>query len=151
MLFHYVVVPRSAIIGMLWNCYFNFNTLYYYIGIGLFFFFIGFISILRIRAYIRRQRFVSKFETVEATEKVGRLMLRISSFSLIYIVPVALGTYSDYYQSQNMDNWLVCLFYFFCLKRLLYVSVIRPTLPFFCKEQYHESCVILCVYYNVVV
>jgi hypothetical protein len=39
---------------------------------------------------------------------VGRLMLRITCFSLIYVLPTGLGVLAQLYQAQNMDKWLVC-------------------------------------------
>uniref|UniRef100_A0A915LX17 Frizzled-4 n=1 Tax=Meloidogyne javanica TaxID=6303 RepID=A0A915LX17_MELJA len=70
---------------------FNFNVLPQILLIvaGLIFFSSGFVSILRIRSYIKCNRFVTnKFENAEASEKLGRIMLRITCFSLLYVLPM---------------------------------------------------------------
>ncbi|KAF7633829.1 hypothetical protein Mgra_00006798 [Meloidogyne graminicola] len=77
------------------------------IVIGLIFFSSGFVSILRIRSYIKCNQFITnKFENAEASEKLGRIMLRISCFSFLYGLPMFISCYCSYYQTINMEKWL---------------------------------------------
>nr|CAD2187715.1 unnamed protein product [Meloidogyne enterolobii] len=88
---------------------FNFSVLPQILLIvaGLIFFSSGFVSILRIRSYIKCNRFVTnKFENAEASEKLGRIMLRITCFSLLYVLPMFVSCYCSYYQTINMEAWL---------------------------------------------
>ncbi|KAI1710207.1 frizzled/Smoothened family membrane region domain-containing protein [Ditylenchus destructor] len=96
-LFNFVVVPQAILIA-----------------IGLVLFVCGFISIMRIRSYIKGQR-LSKFETEAASDKISKLMLRISSFSLLYIVPMIVGQLCTYYQALNMESWLTTWYSTRCL------------------------------------
>uniref|UniRef100_A0A915D9U2 G-protein coupled receptors family 2 profile 2 domain-containing protein n=1 Tax=Ditylenchus dipsaci TaxID=166011 RepID=A0A915D9U2_9BILA len=97
-LFNFVVLPQSILIA-----------------IGLVLFVCGFISIMRIRSYIKGQR-LNKLEATEAaSEKISKLMLRISSFSMLYIVPMIVGQVCTYYQALNMENWLTTWYSTRCL------------------------------------
>lgn len=97
-LLNFVVIPQAILIA-----------------IGLALFMCGFVSIMRIRSYIKGHQ-MAKFTSNEAaTEKIGKLMLRISSFAILYIVPIIVGLLCTYYQATNMDNWLTNLYSTRCL------------------------------------
>lgn len=73
---------------------------------------------MRIHSYIKGQRVVvaSKYDISEATsEKISKLVIRISSFTLLYIVPVIIGELCTYYQVVNMDSWLTSWYSTRCL------------------------------------
>ncbi|KAL3085018.1 hypothetical protein niasHS_010087 [Heterodera schachtii] len=75
--------------------------------VGLVLFASGFVSILRIRSYIKGHRFVAnKFEQTDASDKLSKLMFRIGCFSLIYVLPMAVGIFCAFYQTENIGHWL---------------------------------------------
>ena len=112
LLFGSMILPQSIIIGSF--TFFQFKLIFNFLGIGLVLFTFGFISILRIRSYIKGSRFIAnKYENADASEKLGRLMIRISFFSLIYVLPMCVGLYATHYQAQNMSQWLTNWYEFY--------------------------------------
>ncbi|KAI3413765.1 hypothetical protein GPALN_011246 [Globodera pallida] len=77
------------------------------IAVGLMLFTSGFISIMRIRSYIKGHRFVAnKFEQADASDKLSKLMFRIGCFSLLYVLPMAVGIFCSFYQAENVAHWI---------------------------------------------
>lgn len=73
---------------------------------------------MRIHSYIKGQRVVvaSKYDISEAaSEKISKLVIRISSFTLLYIIPLIIGELCTYYQAINMDSWLTSWYSTKCL------------------------------------
>ncbi|KAI6239455.1 hypothetical protein M3Y99_00580500 [Aphelenchoides fujianensis] len=96
-LLHYVAIPQAVLICG-----------------GFFLFACGFVSILRIRSYIKEQRpALSKFEA--ASGKISRLMIRISTFAVLCLVSMVVYTLCIFYQALNMDAWLTSWYATRCL------------------------------------
>uniref|UniRef100_A0A183BIC6 Frizzled-4 n=1 Tax=Globodera pallida TaxID=36090 RepID=A0A183BIC6_GLOPA len=86
------------------------------IAVGLMLFTSGFISIMRIRSYIKGHRFVAnKFEQADASDKLSKLMFRIGCFSLLYVLPMAVGIFCSFYQAENVAHWITSWYSTRCL------------------------------------
>ena len=111
-----VVLPQAIVIGT--NRINSNKSNAFFLGLGFMLFVCGFISILRIRSYIKGNRFIAnKFEHAEASEKLSRLVIRISCFSLIYTLPMVVSLYCALYQTQNMEQWLTNWYSFLSIQR----------------------------------
>ncbi|CEF63636.1 Frizzled-4 [Strongyloides ratti] len=88
----------------------NTNVLFYFVFIpllitlviGLMYLVLGIISLLRIRRYLK-----CKQSDIDATSsKVQLLMIRISTFAILYTIPTIIFLASIFYQSKYFDRWL---------------------------------------------
>ncbi|CAD5207512.1 unnamed protein product [Bursaphelenchus okinawaensis] len=82
---------------------------------GFFLFGCGFISILRIRSYIKGQKAapLGKFEA--ASGKISRLMIRITTFASLFMIASVVYCVCLFYQAVNMDSWLTSWYGTRCL------------------------------------
>ncbi|KAE9552248.1 hypothetical protein FO519_004526 [Halicephalobus sp. NKZ332] len=97
-LFNFVVLPQGLALG-----------------VGFIFFVIGLISIIRIRSYIKGRN-LSKFSPPEdASEKLFRLMTRMTIFGLLFSIPAAFSVFSNFYQSSHLESWLTTWYSTRCL------------------------------------
>ncbi len=81
------------------------------LGVGLFFLLCGFISMWRIRRFIKHQ----DGNKLEKIDKLEKLMLRISVFSVMYVVPALATLACLLYQSTMMSSWLQYWFQRLCI------------------------------------
>ena len=71
--------------------------------LGVLLLFCGFVSMLRIRRYYIKYQEGNKLDKIDKLEK---LMLRISAFSFMYIVPAVVTLACLGYQSSALPAWL---------------------------------------------
>nr|CAB3247784.1 Fz4 frizzled receptor [Phallusia mammillata] len=68
-----------------------------YLVIGTSFLFAGFVSLFRIKSYMKREG--------SKTDKLERLMVKIGIFSVLYIVPAAIVIGCYFYEHSNKKLW----------------------------------------------
>ncbi|XP_076820187.1 frizzled-4-like [Clavelina lepadiformis] len=71
--------------------------LFTYLVIGTSFLFAGFVSLFRIKTYMKREG--------SKTDKLQRLMLKIGIFSVLYIVPASIVIGCYFYEHSNRRLW----------------------------------------------
>ncbi|CAD5210879.1 unnamed protein product [Bursaphelenchus xylophilus] len=82
---------------------------------GFFLFGCGFISILRIRSYIKGQKAAPLGKLEAASGKISRLMIRITMFAALYMMASVAYCVFLFYQAVNMDSWLTSWYGTRCL------------------------------------
>lgn len=99
---NFVLIPLAICLGIYVHKRAT-ETCKHFLGVGVFFLLCGFIAMLRIRSHMKDAQ---PHKEAADLGKLEKLMLRISAFSVMYIVPAVMTVACSVYQYTMMPQWL---------------------------------------------